>query len=290
MPRRIDITGQRFGTWQVTGYAGGSRWDCRCDCGAAQTANGKALRKGQLRWCDGCGEKRPTSHRIDLTGQRFGRLTVTGVAPRLKPNDDTRWHCQCDCGEPRIVRSKALRRGMTLSCRCYTKEVTAKRNATRDFLVVRNAREYAVWFGMRARCHNPDHIGYADYGGRGIAVCERWRESFEAFLEDMGKRPAGMSIDRIDNDGPYAPDNCRWATQKEQMRNTSRNHYVEANGERLIVTDWAAKTGISVALIHDRIKRGWSEADAVSRPPRRITRTPLYEATRCRHRFGAKAA
>lgn len=290
MPRRIDITGQRFGTWQATGYAGDGKWDCRCDCGAAQTVSGKELRRGHFRWCDGCGQKRPATHRIDLTGQRFGRLMVTGAAPRLGPHDDTRWHCQCDCGELRIVRSKALRRGMTRSCRCYTKEVTAKRNATQNFRVVRNRREYSVWFAMQARCYNPEQLSYEYYGGRGITVCARWRDSFAAFLEDMGKRPAGTSIDRIDNNGPYAPDNCRWATQKEQMRNTSRSRFVEANGKRMIITDWARETGISTELIYQRIERGWSEAQAVSRPPRHITRTPLYEATRCRHRFGAKAA
>ena len=169
------------------------------------------------------------------------------------------------------MRSKALRRGMTLSCRCYTKEVTTKRNATRDFLVVRNAREYRVWFAMLRRCYSHEQLGYADYGGRGIAVCERWRESFAAFLEDMGKRPQGTSIDRIDNDGNYEPGNCRWATCKEQNRNKRTSRYIEHNGARKTVAEWSEISGIQQAVLWGRVfAMKWSVERAMTQPVRPV--------------------
>lgn len=114
-----------------------------------------------------------------------------------------------------------------------------------------------IWAGMIRRCDNPNASGYANYGGRGITVCERWRASFEAFLDDMGPRPPGTSIDRINNDGPYAPDNCRWATQREQLLNTRFTRWVTWKGRAHRIADLADAYGIDLGVLTGRIDRGW---------------------------------
>lgn len=127
--------------------------------------------------------------------------------------------------------------------------------------------EYGIWQGMLERCYRPGSQAYANYGGRGITVCDRWRSSFEAFLADMGRRPSpDHSVDRKDNDGPYSPDNCRWATQVEQANNTRANHLVTAHGRTQTIAQWARELGIGWNAIGERLKAGWSPEEAVSTP------------------------
>jgi hypothetical protein len=131
--------------------------------------------------------------------------------------------------------------------------------------------EYLVWTNMKARCYTPSSSRYARYGERGIRVCERWRESYQAFLEDMGRRPSpDHQIDRRDNDGDYTPKNCRWATRVENSWNRSATLWIEANGEKLPLAEWARRLGANPQTIADRLDRGWSPEDAVSRPPRSV--------------------
>lgn len=127
--------------------------------------------------------------------------------------------------------------------------------------------EYQTWERMKNRCHNANATHYPYYGGRGIVVCDRWRDDFSAFLADMGRRPsASHSIDRIDNDGPYSPENCRWATRSEQMRNNRNTRWVEFNGERRTVSEWSAITGLNETTIAARLDRGCTAEQALTNP------------------------
>jgi hypothetical protein len=158
--------------------------------------------------------------RLDITGKRFGRLTALGLshAGRGDPsqkNRDAFWACRCDCGNEVAVRGVNLIYRKTSSCGCLATKhghSSQKRSPT-----------YVSWENMKARCLNPKHPGFANWGGRGITICERWLASFLNFLEDMGERPPGMTLDRIDNDGNYEPRNCRWGTRKQQRDNQRAN-------------------------------------------------------------------
>ena len=154
--------------------------------------------------------------KIDLTGQRFGRLVVIGDS-MIRRDAKIVWHCRCDCGNPADVSTILLRDGRTTSCGCRRKETTSAM-ATKHG--EHGSPEYVNWRALRERCLNPKHKNYPEYGGRGIKVCERWLNSFENFLADMGRRPfPEATVDRKENDGDYEPGNCRWATRLDQTKN-----------------------------------------------------------------------
>lgn len=156
---------------------------------------------------------------VDYCGQRFGRLVVIEKIRTPGRYTQTYWRCACDCGNETTVAHNSLRSGRTRSCKCLMREAASRSGAKSRRHGDCGSVEYAAWRSMRDRCANPKNKRFKDYGGRGIEVCQRWLV-YENFLADMGRKPhPNMSLDRIDNDGNYEPDNCRWATSVEQNRN-----------------------------------------------------------------------
>lgn len=173
-------------------------------------------------------------------------------------------------GIARVTIAGRLHRGWNIE-KTLTTPVTSP-SPLRKTTIKRDIPEYKVWWGIKGRCHNKNHMSYPKYGARGIFVCDRWINSFENFYDDMGKRPSNKySIDRIDSTKGYSPDNCRWATDKEQSRNLKFNRYIEHNGEKLLLCEWAEKTGISSGTIASRIKRGWTITDSLTKKPIRFS-------------------
>lgn len=199
----------------------------------------------------------------DLTGQRFGRLVVLWRAANVaEPSGATRsaWMCRCDCGEGRVVIAHSLTRGLTRSCGCMMREKPIKHGMARTAV-------YKNWVAMMQRCGNPNHGRFADYGGRGITVCESWRE-FVNFYADMGEPEPGTTLDRIDNDKGYEPGNCRWATKQEQANNRGVTKFLTFNGQTLSYGDWGRVTGLGRATITRRASKGWPVERILTEPIR----------------------
>jgi hypothetical protein len=196
---------------------------------------------------------------IDITNRRFGRLVALEPVGR-DIDRSVLWRCICDCGTERITSWARIKLEKVKSCGCFSKEMSRLRAVTHN---QSNSPTYLSWVAMKARCDNPKHIGFADYGGRGIRYDEKWI-LFENFLADMGLRPSGAhSIDRIDNNGPYDKSNCRWATRKEQARNKRTSRLITHNEKTLQLYEWSAITGLNPETICARIKRGWPVAEAL---------------------------
>ena len=196
-----------------------------------------------------------TRNESELTGRRFARWVV--ISRDTRPRY---WMCRCDCGTVRSVFVGHLKRGNTSSCGCLHKELSKARATKHD---AHGSPEYRAWSLAKTRCTNPNREKYRRYGARGIRMCERWANDFSVFLADMGHKPAGTSLERINNDGPYAPDNCRWATPAEQSRNTIRNKRITIDGETRIASDWASSVGVPAGRIYARLRAGWTHREVV---------------------------
>lgn len=213
---------------------------------------------------------------IDLSGQRFGQWLVAGS--HVRTHNKTLWLCRCDCGTKRHVNGAELRNGKSTNCGCVRRAKVAARNYKHG---MGSTALHARWQGMIARCENPNHKGYKRYGAKGITVCGRWRESFTAWLADMGPPPSPRhTIERKDNRGNYEPGNCVWATNKENCNNTSRNRVIEHDGLQLTLSQWSERTGIEHHTIAYRIDRyGWSVHEALTIPVLRHSETRKRRAT-----------
>lgn len=198
----------------------------------------------------------------DITGQRFGRLVA------LEPTSDRiqgriAWKCTCDCGAYHFSTVTHLLSGNTTSCGCLKRDVIALRNKSNVIHGYTNSPTWVSWMLMRQRCTNPKHKSFAEYGGRGITICERW-ESFENFLADMGERPANHSLDRRDPNGNYAPDNCRWATSEEQANNKRTSRRYTYDGRTQTLAQWAREIGVSRQSLRYRLDNDFSIEEALT--------------------------
>lgn len=263
LPPKDDLTGRKFRMLTVVRFVRRDRrdtmWLVACDCGAEITVRGTRLRGEQVS----CGCHRLAQMEADVAGmigQSFGRLVV--IARVRDADGKPSWLCRCSCGNERTFSTAALRSEDATSC--------GRHRLTHGESVCTGASpEHAAWIAMRARCLRPTAANYGRYGGRGIAICDRWND-YAVFLSDMGRKPTpAHSLDRIDVNGNYEPANCRWATPRQQANNRRVSVFVTAHGLTMTVAEWARETGLQDATIRQRLVRGWPPEDALYRSPRR---------------------
>jgi len=209
---------------------------------------------------------------IDIVGMKYNKLTVISFDGRR--GKQSFWVCKCDCGNETIVNGAKLKNGHTKSCGCFLIERRGKSSRTHG---KSHTPEHNVWLTMTQRCYNKNNPSYPDYGGRGIVMCDRWLgdKGFSNFLIDMGSRPSkNHTIERMDNNKIYSPDNCFWDTRYNQNRNKRSNHWLTVNGRKRLLVDWGNDIGVKGYTIYRRIKRGWPLELAVSLPSEN---KPLHE-------------
>lgn len=210
------------------------------------------------------------SNFIDLTGQKFGGLTVLSKANK-KQGHNIVWLCQCDCGNIKEVAGVHLRSGRIKSCGCLRGEEISEKNKTHG---KSQTRLYGVWVKMKHRCNNSMATGYKNYGGRGIKVCEEWND-FEKFYNwamnsgyDENAEGRSCTLDRIDVNGNYCPENCRWVDATVQANNCRSNRLIKAFGKEMTVAQWSKLTGIDDSTLRKRLDKGWNVEDSLTTPPR----------------------
>lgn len=197
---------------------------------------------------------------IDLTGQRFGRLTAVEPEGRDK-HGNVLWRCRCDCGGTSIVVTRNLLNSNSTSCGCRRRETTSSALTTHG---ASRTRAYVALKNAEYRCSNPENCRWSSYGGRGITVCGRWLDDPQTFIEDMGEPAPGMTLERVDVNGDYCPENCIWADRKTQQRNKRNNRLIEFRGEVRCLADWSDITGISYAVLANRCRRGWTPEEMLT--------------------------
>ena len=196
-------------------------------------------------------------------GAVFGLLRVICPTGERADNRCDMYLCSCECGKSREVDSSTLRMGRAYSCGCRSRpkrRIPMKHGHSKR---IGHSRTYQTWAAMKQRCDNPNNPKYPTYGGRGIRICDRWR-SFGAFLEDMGERPNGMTIERVDVNGDYEPRNCIWGSPEAQANNKTNNRIIEFAGKKQTAAMWAKELGLSHVVLRMRLHRGWSIGRALT--------------------------
>lgn len=259
--KRIDLTGKRFGRLtaisennEVPRKGTSTYWNCLCDCGNTVIASTQHLRSGDKQSC-GCMRKN------DLTGKRFGRLTVLErseekyITKSGKEYPNAIYICRCDCGKIISCHGGNLLKGATSSCGCFQKESASKRFSVHR---MRNSRLYNCWTNMRSRCNDKNNKSYHNYGGRGIKVCNDWNVSFVSFMEWATSHgySENLSIDRIDVNGDYCPENCRWATTEQQANNQRKTIRIEILGIEKSLKQWTNFMGWKYGTYAQRYRKG----------------------------------
>ena len=245
-PQEKNIAGQKFGKLTAIRRDFDEKhhphtfWLFKCDCGNTSIIRKNSVMSGKQTTC-GCSRDEG-----DITGKKYNRWTAIKRDHSINGNDPY-WIFKCDCGNTRSVRKYTVVKGVSKSCGCFREE-HGRKMLTKHGMFCHEL--YQTWVAMNKRCYLKNYSQYKNYGARGIAVCDRWRNSFEDFLEDVGERPKGMTLDRIDNDGDYSPENCRWATVLQQANNKRNNVSVVINGVKYsTISEASRRTGLSIRSI-----------------------------------------
>lgn len=266
MGRFRDLSGQTFGLWTAIRYEGDSKWLCRCICGVERSVKGATLVNGSSSCC-GCVTRKNAglNRRMEIVGQRFNRLLCIEMIG-LDKHGHSLARFKCDCGNETILNASGVKGGRIKSCGCLVHEPHGNYPQTQHGLC--NSTLYRRWSGARNRCNNPTNKAYPNYGGRGIKMCEEWDSNFLAFYDWALSNgySKDLSLDRIDNDGPYSPENCRWADVKTQGNNRRTNVYISFDGKTQTLHEWADEYDLDYQTLHRRISKGWDFMEALTTP------------------------
>ena len=265
---RIDMTGQQFGYLKVNSYSHTENkrafWNCTCVCGKDIVCKGKLLRNGHIKSCGCMKNKMVSDAKIDnMKGRKIGRLYFKEYIGLL--NHHALWLCQCDCGNECIVKASSVKSGTTSSCGCLAHDILMERNCKHNCVYL---PIYTCYHNMISRCTNKNTTHYKDYGGRGIKICDEWLDKdfgFKNFYDWAMKNGYNeeLTIDRIDFNGNYEPNNCRWATIKEQANNTRKNIFVNYDDEKYTLMQLSEKFGLVYATTLARHHKGWTPSELV---------------------------
>lgn len=256
-----DITAQRFGKLVAIrtqkGANGRTYWLCRCDCGREKPIMLQSLTSGKTKACGCLGGGGPQ----DLTGRRFGKLVALHSIGVIDKTRSVIWRCLCDCGNHRDASCGHLNAGAATHCGCFNVHRTHGETKSKMF---------NRWSSIKNRCTNPRNYHYANYGGRGITICDEWSDSYEAFKKWAlaNGYEEGLQLDRIDNEKGYSPENCRYVTPQVNCNNKRTNKTVEYRSQTFTIAELSRYMGVADHLISTRLKKGWSVENAVHTPSR----------------------